>query len=61
MTPDQHLQCMTTASWLAGYVDGLGDRQRHSALIAHIDLAVNLLMIVWSESQCTTQEDRKEL
>jgi hypothetical protein len=55
MTPNQHLQCMTTASWLVGYVDGLEDKQRHSALVAHITRAAELLLIVWSESQCTTQ------
>lgn len=55
MTPNQHLQCMTTASWLAGYVDGIEDKQRHSALVAHITRAAELLMLVWEESQCTTQ------
>jgi hypothetical protein len=51
MTPNQHLQCMTTASWLAGYVDGLEDKQRHAALIANINRAAELLLIVWEESK----------
>jgi hypothetical protein len=55
MTPNQQLQCMTTASWLAGYVDGIEDKLQHAALITHIVRAAELLMLVWEESQCTTQ------
>jgi hypothetical protein len=55
MTPNQQLQCLTTASWLDGYVDGIEDKLQHAPLIARIVQAAELLMLVWEESQCTTQ------
>lgn len=53
MTPNQELQCLTTASWLAGYVDGIEDKQRHAALIAHIVRAAELLLTLREESLCS--------
>ena len=42
------LQCLTTASWLRGYVGSLNEYE-HGALIHKLNQASNLLTEVWDE------------
>lgn len=51
MTQDEAIKYMTTAEWLRGYVDGLADKEKHSALIHKMILAADLLMAVWEENK----------
>jgi hypothetical protein len=51
MTQDEAIKYLTTAEWLRGYVDGLADKEKHSALIYRMILAADLLMAVWEENR----------
>lgn len=47
---DSHkLRCMTTASRLSGFAEGLIDREKNAALIGMLEEAAHLLMREWND------------